>query len=539
MIARHLPLLLSLTISPTACDSSPRQGADLASSDRAVDSARVDAGVVDAVQRDGAVKICFTASGGFAGQAMAVQKGRFEIVWDATPAADKIDASVVLTGSSAATLDWTDFATLVRFNSTGTVDVRRGGAFASSVTVPYSGGKTYRVRAVVDVPGHRYTVHIQPSGAAEQLLADGFELRTEQQGVTSLDRWGVMSNTGSLKACLISVTPAPTPPPQIVVIYYNSFEQDTPGSDSYKKDWTSCQVNPDAAIYQDPTDANPTKVFRARFPKGTWSLSDKVGFRCIYDFPQGVDEVYLSYRVKFGPGFDAVLGGKLPRVEAGHGGTAGQCPTGSDSFTGGMMFKKDVDPFPVFYIYHPEQWNSPYYREYYFNLTGAYPTSCQDFFTNPTALAELGGVVGTTLPWRRPTYSCAWNAAASCFTGAPATITPGQWHTVTERIVANTVGQHDGLAEGYIDGQMVSQVKDLRYRDVASLKLNWIDFVGFFGGGSAAWATTKDEQIDFDDVIAFTFTATSGQPVGNKLRSPTTPLPSIAYPAQSVLTGTP
>lgn len=316
-------------------------------------------------------------------------------------------------------------------------------------------------------------------------------------------------------------------PVEAVVVYYNNFEQDPLGSDGYQASWSYCQANPDVSIHQDAGDANPTKVFRARFPEGTYSLNDDYGFRCDADFAVAYDELYLSYRIKFAPGFDAVLGGKLPRIEAGRG-AAGTCPDGTDTFTGGMMFKKDVDPFPVFYIYHPEQWNAPWYRDQYYGATGSYPTSCDD------VMAELGAVYGTTFPWQRPSYSCVWDAEG-CFTGSAATLTPGQWYTITERIVANTPGQHDGFAEGYIDGWMAAQVTGLRYRDVASLALDWIDFTGFFGGGDPSWATTKDEIIDYDDVIAFYYESSSGQPTGHELRDPAVPLPPLAYPAESVL----
>jgi hypothetical protein len=320
-----------------------------------------------------------------------------------------------------------------------------------------------------------------------------------------------------------------------VLVYFNNFEQDPLGGDGYKAAWTYCQVNPDATVYQDTEDANPTQVFRALFPEGTVSLDDEFGFRCNFEFPPGYDELYLSYRIKFGPAFDAVLGGKLPRIEAGHDGAAGTCPTGTDSFTGGMMFKKDGDPYPGFYIYHPEQWNSPWYREQYFGVTGTYPTSCDDFFTNADVLAALGGVYGTSFPWVEPCYSCVWDAV-HCFNGSPATTTPGQWYTLTERIVANTPGEHDGIAEGFIDGRMVSQVTGLRYRDVATLAIDWIDFVGFFGGSGPEWATTKDETIFYDDVMAYYYPPSSGEPVGNVPRDPAATLPPLLYPPESVLT---
>jgi hypothetical protein len=270
-------------------------------------------------------------------------------------------------------------------------------------------------------------------------------------------------------------------------------------------------------------------VFRALFPEGTVGLNDDFGFRCNLDFPEGYVEAYLSYRIMFGPGFDPVLGGKLPRLEAGHDGAAGECPTGSDSFTGGMMFRPDAGAvYPAFYIYHPEQWNSPYYRAAYYDAMGEYPTSCDD------VAAALGGVYGTTMPWTRPGYGCAWNYEG-CEVGATATLTTGEWHTITERVVANTLGEHDGFVEGYVDGVLVSQVTGFEFRTVESLQVDWIDFVGFFGGSGPDWAARRDEHISYDDVIAFYYTPSSGEPTGHELRATSDTLPPIPYPAESVL----
>ena len=45
----------------------------------------------------------------------------------------------------------------------------------------------------------------------------------------------------------------------------------------------------------------------------------------------------------------------------------------------------------------------------------------------------------------------------------------GQWHTYVVRIKANTVGQHDGLQEMWIDGKKVVAQSNLRWRDTTDV----------------------------------------------------------------------
>jgi lysophospholipase L1-like esterase len=308
------------------------------------------------------------------------------------------------------------------------------------------------------------------------------------------------------------------------IIYYNNFEQDTIGgysSTDKSRDWTYCQPNPNSRIAKYAGDTqNPTNVFFHTFLKGEVSLSHitGAGFRCDYTFPKGYDEVYLSYKVKFGSGFDPVMGGKLPRIEASHEGNAGTCPNGTDFFTGGMMFKKNNgNPIPAFYLYYPDQWNTTWYRDVYYDITKTYPTSCKDFYTNSAVSAQLGGVYGETVYWNQ-------------------TLNSGQWYTITERIVANTPGQKNGIAEGYINGKLVARKTDLRFRDTTNLKIDWIDFTSFFGGSGAEWATTKEEYIYFDDVIAYRYLSGSGEITGNVPRNTNT-VPALKYPTASILNG--
>ena len=87
------------------------------------------------------------------------------------------------------------------------------------------------------------------------------------------------------------------------------------------------------------------------FPEGSFGAHSAHGYQ--WQVPLGgiYEEVYLTYSIMFRPGFEPVLGGKLPGLMA----TPKEPgpPGWSDGFGGSLMFKQG--PKPVFYIYHQDQ----------------------------------------------------------------------------------------------------------------------------------------------------------------------------------------
>jgi hypothetical protein len=114
----------------------------------------------------------------------AEQTGSFEVSFDATPLSDNIDG---FTGISAKTpKQASDVAAIVRFNDSGTIDVRNGGSFRADQNLGYSANKVYRVRMVIDVVKKTYSVFVAPLGQPEVLLAKNYAFRSQQAGVQSL-----------------------------------------------------------------------------------------------------------------------------------------------------------------------------------------------------------------------------------------------------------------------------------------------------------------------------------------------------------------
>src|SRR6185503_4845399 len=99
---------------------------------------------------------CKTATpGAWQNTSFAAQGATFTAEMDATAAAD---AAVGL--SLGAQTAWSGLATIVRFNTSGTIDARNGGAYAATATVPYTAGTSYHIRLVVNVVAHTYAAYV-------------------------------------------------------------------------------------------------------------------------------------------------------------------------------------------------------------------------------------------------------------------------------------------------------------------------------------------------------------------------------------------
>ena len=103
------------------------------------------------------------------------------------PFPSQSDEDLVIGLSTHAPTAYTDLATIVRFNTTGTIDVRNGANYAAQTTVAYSTGISYHVVMSVNVSAHTYSVTVKPAGGSIQTLATNYAFRSEQATATSLN----------------------------------------------------------------------------------------------------------------------------------------------------------------------------------------------------------------------------------------------------------------------------------------------------------------------------------------------------------------
>jgi hypothetical protein len=152
---------------------------------------------------------CYTATagGGWINNAFTSQSTAFTAEWDATPSAANIDAVMALSNGSQTAFE--QFACLTRFNTSGLIDARNGGAYNSASPISYTANTTYHFRLVVNVPSHTYSIYVTPAGGSEQVVGLNYAFRTEQSSVSALSNQGLIvdSATGSARLCNFVIRP--------------------------------------------------------------------------------------------------------------------------------------------------------------------------------------------------------------------------------------------------------------------------------------------------------------------------------------------
>jgi hypothetical protein len=116
------------------------------------------------------------------------QSGTYTARFDSVPGASNLDGVVGLCRGYGTA--FSDYACMVRFNSSGRIDARNGGAYAAAVSVPYTANTKYSFRLVMNVPAHTYSIYVTPQGGSEILLGSNYAFRTEQNQRGSLNNWG-------------------------------------------------------------------------------------------------------------------------------------------------------------------------------------------------------------------------------------------------------------------------------------------------------------------------------------------------------------
>ncbi len=177
------------------------------------------------------------------------------------------------------------------------------------------------------------------------------------------------------------------------------------------------------------------------------------GVQFMVPLGRSYENLYFSYRVRFGAGFQFVQGGKLPGLV---GGTA---PTGCISDNGGFSARGmwRTGGTAVQYLYYPEKVNA-----------------CGDDFK----------------------YSAG---------GTDFKLVPGTWYTLESHVVMNTAGQHNGVLEAWVDGVQMLSLSNFNYRVAgATFGIDALYFSTFFGGSDASWAPTAAQTVDYDEFVIST-----------------------------------
>lgn len=188
------------------------------------------------------------------------------------------------------------------------------------------------------------------------------------------------------------------------------------------------------------------RVLRIAYPKGAVGPREGGG-QFEVSLPPSA-ELWLSYQVKFGAGFDFRLGGKLPGLTSGGGKfTGGHRPEKGEGWSARYMWRARGEA--VVYFYHV-------------GMKGKWGDDL-----------SLGGV----------------------------RFQPGVWHRITQRIRVNAPELADGKLEVWIDGKKVLSRGDVRFRIGDRGLIDTLYFSTFHGGSSKEWGPAGDCFAYFDDFV--------------------------------------
>ncbi len=136
-------------------------------------------------------------------QSFASQSGTFTATFDATPS--QLNTDGVMGLSQSAATGYTSLAAIVRFGTSGNIDAVNGGAYTAANTIPYTSGKSYHFRLVVNIANHTYSAYVTPQGSSEQTIGTNYAFRTEQASVSSLAYMNVNDDVGTETVCNFAI----------------------------------------------------------------------------------------------------------------------------------------------------------------------------------------------------------------------------------------------------------------------------------------------------------------------------------------------
>jgi hypothetical protein len=176
--------------------------------------------------------------------------------------------------------------------------------------------------------------------------------------------------------------------------------------------------------------------------------------------PPGFEEAWLSYRVRFGDGFDwEPLGGKIP-------GLAGR-PTHNDPVPSGGREVGGFSARGSFRSGMSETGGNPTLTQYIYHQNRDRNWGEQNIYTDPEG--------------RHPALE------------------ENQWYEITTRVVMNDPGRRNGSVEAWLDGVKMLSAERFEFRDDDSWAVNVLFMAGFMGGANQQWFHDQAETIYYDD----------------------------------------
>ena len=189
--------------------------------------------------------------------------GKLEVEFDITPLASGLNACTGYADSSTNITTWNDPSMTIRMNTSGTFDVRNGGAFAATTNVSYSPNNTYHVKMITDLAYKKYDVWITPPGGTATKITNNYSFRTDAPAIDDLGKINLKDDADNrYKVQNHTVTAAPPPEP----VTFN------PTADAFVRDGTEYEEKTHGTqVILAAKDASPASYNRKSYLKFNFS----------------------------------------------------------------------------------------------------------------------------------------------------------------------------------------------------------------------------------------------------------------------------
>lgn len=238
------------------------------------------------------------------------------------------------------------------------------------------------------------------------------------------------------------------------VIFATTFE-----SSAWAREWSSLSRASNADLVDDG-EANGFKPLQGKALRATVPKDKKHALNLLYKFAdktgQEPEEAYFRYHIRLGENWRPLVGGKLPGLSgtynrAGWGGRRSDGSNGWSARGRYVTHRSDANaPTPIgSYVYHA-------------GMTKKYGSG-----------------------W-------GWNL------GSTGLLEQNRWYSIEQHVRLNRPGQSDGVLKAWVDGKLVFEKTDIRYRDVEDLRIETL-WMNVYHGGTKA--TNQDISLYIDNVV--------------------------------------
>lgn len=302
-------------------------------------------------------------------------------------------------------------------------------------------------------------------------LPNGVEIQQARLQLTTYEQYGSSDITVGAFRCSQGDSLDPAPPITGLAAAYDKDTGITSHPDvffatgfeaaNWQEEWSSTSGYIDTVTEDTTLNFEPFigKAFRGKIAE-----DDNYGFSLLYKFLAEIgyepEEIYFRYYLRLANDWNqTVQGGKMPGISGTYGtaGWGGRPVDGTNGWSARGSFSQTIPA------------GNP--------LAAKTPLGTYCYH------ADMDGSYGDVWLWTKDYH---------------AYLSTNQWHSVEQYLKMNTPGQNDGIIRAWVDGHLVFEMTDIRFRDVLTLKIEQI-WMNVYHGGTID--SPYDQHLYFDNVV--------------------------------------